>query len=260
MIPGWLTCWAGDGDGNTLQLVHLQPRASECVEIYGLDAWDLHRVDGHSSCTTSLSVPKLGERLHRGQCDLCSGWTLDLNGLPAHLAVWAHGAQEDGACVWHNLKILQPFLAERRSSKYLTACCGESPGLDGLELSSTLEKMLRLEKDLLWLLPISVVWLYRDTQRCCVMLVRPRHDSIAVVCLSHSIRRGLCGDSRRTCHVTYTTVGRHGLLWLLLDKLASPCIPSTISIPPCTTCTDRQQSDVSIQWQRHICQKLGLVL
>ena len=164
----WLTSCAGDGDGKTLQLVHLQPWAAEWVEIYGLKARDLHGVD---SCSRSLSLAQLRERLHRGQCDLCSCWTLDLNGLPAHLAIGPNSAQQDGACVWHNLEVLKPFLAESWSSKYLTACGRDSTCLYGLEGCSTLNNLLRLDKDLLWLLSVSVVWLYRDAQRrYCVLL------------------------------------------------------------------------------------------
>lgn len=167
-FPACLQCLlsscAGDGDGKTL---HLQPWATEWVEIYGLEAWDLHGVD---SCSRSLSLAQLRERLHWGQCDLCS-WTLDLNGLPAHLAIGPNSAQQEGACVWHNLKILKPFLAESWSSKYLTACGRDSTGLYGLEGCSTLNDLLRLDKDLLRLLSVSIVWLYWDTQRrCCVLL------------------------------------------------------------------------------------------
>ncbi|TNN82212.1 Cell division cycle-associated protein 7 [Liparis tanakae] len=174
---------SSDGDGNSLQLVHLQPRASECVEIYGLDAWDLHGVDRYSSsCRRTLA--KLGKGLHLGQRDLWSCRTLDLNGLPAHLAIGAHSAQEDGACIRHNLKILKPFLTEGWSCKHLTP----STSLDGLEGCSPLDKLLRLDKDLMWLLAVSVVRLYRDTQRrCCVLLECPGHHSIAVMSLSHSI-------------------------------------------------------------------------
>ncbi|KAG7244808.1 hypothetical protein INR49_029827, partial [Caranx melampygus] len=100
-----------------------------------------------STCSSSLSLTELGERLYWGQRDLCSSRILDLNGLPAHLAIWAYSAQEDGACVWHNLKILKPLLAECWSRKYLTACGRDRPSLDGLEGCSTLDNLLRLEKD-----------------------------------------------------------------------------------------------------------------
>lgn len=238
-----LTSGIGKGEGNSLQL---QPRTSKSVEIYGLDSWDLHRVHWNScsrrSC--SLTLPELGQRLHRSQRDLWACGILNLDGLPAHLTVGADGVQEDGPCVGHDLKILKPFLANRGSGEYLTAGGRDCAGLNGLEGRSAWDDLLRLEKDLLWLVPFSVFWLYRDTQSCCVLLKGPRHHTIAALRLGKSVRSGsLC--SGHACCVRCCAVRRRWLL--LLRNLVSGCV-AAVRISPCAArcSTDGQQRDVSV--------------
>lgn len=230
-----LTCCIGEGEGDSLQL---QPGTSKSVEIYGLDAWDLHCVN--RSC--SLTLSKLGQSLHWRQRDLRACRILNLNGLPAHLTVGADGVQEDGPCVWHDLKILKPFLANCGSSKYLTAGGRNCASLNGLEGRAAWDDLLRLNKDLLR--PFSVFWLHWDTQGCCVLLKSPRHHTIAVLRLGQSIRSGsLC--SRHTCCVPCWAIRRHRLL--LLCNLISGSI-AAVHISHCAACCgiDGQQCDVSI--------------
>lgn len=160
--------------------MHLQPSAAQCVKVDGLKARDLDRVD-RDPCSTSrpLILPQLGQGLHWGQSYLCPCGTLDLNGLPANLAIRAHCAQEDGPRVWHNLKILKPLLTECWSCKHRTAC----RGLDGLKRRSTLDDLLRLDEDLLRLLAVSVVRLNGD-----VLVEHARRRAVTLLCLGGAIR------------------------------------------------------------------------